>query len=259
MSDADEKARNTNGIIRKLEEASKQIEKIVIVISEIADQTNMLALNAAIEAAGAGEAGKGFMVVANEVKELAKQTTNATVEIADHIDNMQTSMPEAVSAVEEITAIINSMTEFIGSFAFEMEQQGKRSDQITEESAAAARRMNEITTEINSISENAQSVTKTVADSTKGVNAIAKSTAELVIGTREIAMNSERASNNMGEISRSAREMTSGLEDIATNIFLINEEAYEVNQSASHTKDASEIILKIAGEMEGSVSRFKTK
>ena len=256
MSDADEKAKNTNDIIRSLEDASKQIGKIVNVISDIADQTNMLALNAAIEAAGAGEAGKGFMVVANEVKELAKQTTDATDEIADQIDNMQKNMPVAVSAVSEITAIINAMTEYINSFASEMQRQGDRSDQITEESADAARRMTEITTEINRISENARSVTKTVVDSTRGVNEIAKSTAELVIGTQEIAMNSERASNNMNEINRTAQEMTSGLIDISKNLHLISEEAVAVNKSADSTNDTSEIILKMANELEDSVKNF---
>jgi len=258
MSDADEKARNTNEIIRSLEDASKQIGKIVNVISDIADQTNMLALNAAIEAAGAGEAGKGFMVVANEVKELAKQTTTATDEIADQIENMQKNMPVAVGAVSEITAIINTMTEYINSFAHEMKRQGNRSDQITEESAAVAKKMNEISGEIKKISENARSVTNTVIESTKGVNEIAKSTAELVIGTQEIAMNSERASNNMSEINRTAQEMTSGLIDISKNIQLINQEAAAVNKSAGSTNDASEIILKMANELEESVKNFKT-
>ena len=257
MSDADEKARNTNEIIRSLEDASRQIGKIVNVISDIADQTNMLALNAAIEAAGAGEAGKGFMVVANEVKELAKQTTAATNEIADQIENMQKNMPIAVGAVSEITTIINAMTEYINSFAYEMNRQGKRSDQITEESTAAAKKMNEISGEITKISENARSVTKAVVESTKGVNEIAQSTAELVIGTHEIAMNSERASSNVSEINRTAQEMTSGLIDISKNLQLINQEAAAVNKSASSTNDASEIILKIANELEESVKNFK--
>jgi len=258
MSDVDKKAKNTDEIIHRLEAASKQINKIVNVISDIADQTNMLALNAAIEAAGAGEAGKSFMIVANEVKELAKQTADATDEIADHIENMQKNMPVAVDAVSEITTIINEMTEYISTFAKETNQTRDRSDQIAAESATAAQRMSEINTEINSISENAQSVNKTVIESTKGVNEIAKSTAELVIGTQEIAMNSERASNNINEINYSAKEMVLGLVDISKNIQLINNETTEMNQSASSTKDASEVILKIAGEMEESVKNFKT-
>ncbi|MCL2807867.1 MAG: methyl-accepting chemotaxis protein [Coriobacteriia bacterium] len=257
MSDADIKAKNTNEIIQRLEAASKQIGKIVNVINDIADQTNMLALNAAIEAAGAGEAGKGFMVVANEVKELAKQTADATDEIANHIENMQKNMPEAVGAVIEITAIMNSIREYVNSFAQEMERQEKRSDQINEESAAAARRMNEIATEINHISENAQSVTSTVVESAKGVNEIAKSTAELVIGTQEIAMNSERTSSNISEINRAAKEMTSGIVDISKSIQLISKEAAVTQQSADSAKLSSEELLDMANDMEGFISKFK--
>ena len=258
VSDADEKAKNTNDIIRRLEVASKQIGKIVTVISDIADQTNMLALNAAIEAAGAGEAGKGFMVVANEVKELAKQTTEATKEIANEIENMQLKMPEAVTAVSEITVIINGMTEYINTFAREMSLQGKRSDEIASESSAAAKQMSEISAEINSISENAKSVTRTVHDSTRGVNEIAKSTAELVGGSREIAMNSERASSNMSEISRAAKEMASGLIDISKTVQHISEETTISKENTVSIRNLSEELLKMASELEELVSAFKT-
>ncbi|MCL2805234.1 MAG: methyl-accepting chemotaxis protein [Treponema sp.] len=258
ISDADKKAKNTNEIIHRLEEASRQIGKIVSVISDIADQTNMLALNAAIEAAGAGEAGKSFMIVANEVKELAKQTAEATDEIADQIENMQKNMPDAVGAVSEITMIINDMTDYIRTFVKETNQTRERSDQIAIESATAAQRMNEINSEIISISENAKSVTKSVVEAAKGVNEIAKSTAELVIGTQEIAMNSERASCNIKEINCSANEMVHGLVEISQNIQHINNETTEMNQIAGSTKDSSELILRIASEMEASVEKFKT-
>ena len=257
MSEADEKAKNTNQIIRRLEAASKQIGKIVSLISDIADQTNMLALNAAIEAAGAGEAGKGFMVVANEVKELAKQTAEATDEIADHIENMQNNMPEAVGAVSEITAIINGMAEFMNSFAQETKQQGSRSDQIAEESSAAAHRMAEIADEISRISEHSASVAKTVTESSKGVNEIARATAELVVGSQEIAMNSERASNNIIEINRTAKEITAGVIDISKNIQLINKETGIFQENADSTKQSSEALFKIASDMEEFISKFK--
>ncbi|MCL2440568.1 MAG: methyl-accepting chemotaxis protein [Treponema sp.] len=258
VADADEKAKNTNEIIRRLDIASKQIGKIITVISDIADQTNMLALNAAIEAAGAGEAGKGFMVVANEVKELAKQTTEATKEIANEIENMQLKVPEAVTAVSEITMIINGMTEYINTFAQEITQQGKRSDEIASESSAAAKQMNDISSEVNIISENAQSVTRTVLDSTRGVNEIAKSTAELVIGSQEIAMNSERASNNMSEINRATREMASGLIDISKTVQHISEETNVSQQNTISIRNSSEELLKMANELETLVSNFIT-
>ena len=74
-------ADSANQTVSKLGDSSVEIAKVIEVITSIAQQTNLLALNATIEAARAGEAGSGFAVVANEVKELAKQTAKATEEI----------------------------------------------------------------------------------------------------------------------------------------------------------------------------------
>ncbi len=83
--EAVEAAESANQTVSKLGDSSLEIEKVIEVITSIAQQTNLLALNATIEAARAGEAGKGFAVVANEVKELAKQTAKATEEIKQKI------------------------------------------------------------------------------------------------------------------------------------------------------------------------------
>ncbi|MCH6551145.1 MAG: hypothetical protein IH804_03915, partial [Planctomycetes bacterium] len=69
-------------------DAGREISRVSETISSIADQTNLLALNATIEAAGAGEAGRGFAVVANEVKELARETMNATGAIDSQVRSM---------------------------------------------------------------------------------------------------------------------------------------------------------------------------
>ena len=97
-------AEQTNQRIGKLGESSIEIGKVIKVITSIAEQTNLLALNATIEAARAGEAGKGFAVVANEVKELAKQTAQATEEIGQKIGAIQADTKDAVQAIGEITA-----------------------------------------------------------------------------------------------------------------------------------------------------------
>jgi methyl-accepting chemotaxis protein len=86
--------------VSQLEAGSKQIEEIVSVINDIADQTNLLALNAAIEAARAGEAGKGFAVVADEVRRLAERSTQSTNEIAAIIEGLEQSIRDTVDAVE---------------------------------------------------------------------------------------------------------------------------------------------------------------
>ncbi len=88
-------------IIKKLNESTLEIGKIINVIGEVADQTNLLALNAAIEAARAGDAGRGFAVVADEVRKLAERTSKATKEIESIIKKLQKEADNATNAMKE--------------------------------------------------------------------------------------------------------------------------------------------------------------
>ncbi len=118
-----EKALFTNNVIQELGENSEKIGGIIQVINSIAEQTNLLALNATIEAARAGEAGRGFAVVANEVKELAKQTSEATEEITRMIQVIQKGTSEAVTSVQEITTSVSEVNDFTNTIASAAEEQ----------------------------------------------------------------------------------------------------------------------------------------
>ncbi len=259
MEEAGNKADRTNTIINDLNISSKQIGKIVGVISEIANQTNMLALNAAIEAAGAGEAGNGFAVVANEVKELAKQTANATGEIAEQIEEMQRNMNHAVSAVSDITGVITEMTNFTEDLTASINIQYSRAEKIKDDSVKASERLAEISKEIRVISDNSKDVNQSATESAKGVTEIAKSTAELLKASEEVAMNTERASTSIIEINRTTKEIAIGVIDISKNIQEINSDTSEIANIASSANAGAEIVTDAANTMESLLQQFKIK
>jgi putative methionine-R-sulfoxide reductase with GAF domain len=102
-------ASTMTGEVEALDEASAAVGEVIRIISGIADQTNLLALNATIEAARAGELGKGFAVVASEVKDLARETANATQKVSDQIAGIQASSKAVASGIHRTSEIIGQL------------------------------------------------------------------------------------------------------------------------------------------------------
>ena len=129
----------------QLDSAARQIGEVTETISEISAQTNLLALNATIEAARAGESGKGFAVVAGEIKDLARQTAEATAEIARKIRGIQDVTAAAVGRLGDISANIESMDEMVSSIAVAVEQQSATTREIAENIQQASGGIREVT------------------------------------------------------------------------------------------------------------------
>ena len=153
VTKAVEEANRTKDMVRGLDEAASRIGKVVALITDIAEQTNLLALNATIEAARAGEAGKGFAVVASEVKNLANQTAKATEEIGGQISGIQQATQSSVEAIEQIFKTIENVNQISTTIASAVEEQGAATQEIARNVEQAAAGTQEVSSNISGVTQ----------------------------------------------------------------------------------------------------------
>ncbi len=170
---------STNKIVQKLGDSSGEIGQVIKVINSIAEQTNLLALNATIEAARAGEAGKGFAVVANEVKDLAKETSKATEDIAQRIESIQQDTDQAVSAIDEITEVIKRIDDISGTIASAVEEQTATTSEIERNIHEASSRTVEINENISGVAQAAEDTSVGASQTSDASGALAQMVADL--------------------------------------------------------------------------------
>lgn len=206
-SDAMEKSKNATSVMAVLGDAAKEIGKVTLLIKRIAEQTNLLALNATIEAASAGDAGRGFAVVANEIKELARQSSQAAEDIARRIEGVQKNTSESVQAIEMMANIIRNMNELSLIIMRTVEQQT-----IT---------TNDISANVQQLNIGSRNIASAIAEIAKGSNDMSRNAGEAAKAANEVANNIQGVSQAANDSSTAASRvnMSAGeLEKIASDI-----------------------------------------
>jgi len=161
-ADAVTQATKTASKMDTLGAAAQAIGKVTETITEISSQINLLALNATIEAARAGETGKGFAVVANEIKELAKQTAEATLNIKEQISGVQNITAETVAEIGAITKVINRSSELVADIAGAVADQAKATQEIATNISQASLGLQEVNENVNQSSAVAGGITRDI-------------------------------------------------------------------------------------------------
>lgn len=172
--------------VDELGRAAQDISKVTETITEISEQTNLLALNATIEAARAGEAGKGFAVVANEIKELARQTAEATGEIRNRINGVQTSTDATVSDISKISDIINDVADLVSNIATAVEEQSLSTKDIADNIRQATQVIQEVNQKVARSSDASTSIAEEIARVNQSVSEMASSSSQVNLSASEL-------------------------------------------------------------------------
>ncbi len=225
------------GKVAELGRFSRQIGSIVEAIDDIAGQTNLLALNAAIEAARAGEYGRGFAVVADEVRKLAERSSRSTKEIADLIAQVQRGTQEAVSAMEQGAAEVETGTRLA-------EQAGVALQNIISAVRIANQQIGEIAAAVEKMETASREVVK-LTDSVAAVIVESNSaTGEMTASSEQVGRAIDRVTTVSEETSASAEEVSASTEEMSS----------QVEEMAAQAQQ----LARMAEGLQAAVSRFST-
>lgn len=186
--------------VEGLDEHSKEISELILVIQDIAEQTNLLALNAAIEAARAGEHGQGFAVVADEVRKLAEEVSFSVTDITDIVTRIQdessivsSSLRSGYDEVKEGTVQIHETRETFLQISEAVEEMAKR---------------------IRIVSRNLENIAKDTEEMGISIEDIAEISEQSAAGVEETSAQSQQASGSMEEVANSSEDLKKLADDL---------------------------------------------
>lgn len=266
------------GTISRLSQKSESIGKIVMVIAEVAEQTNLLSLNATIIAAQAGEHGKGFAVVADEIKELAERTATSTREIATLIKEVQDETSNAVKAMligsekvekgvilsnqagEVLKVILESSdlsTEMVSEIVKATREQAVGIQETDKAMLLVMEMIEQINRAIQDQEKTSLNITKAVEKMRTLGQQVKNATQEQGKGSRLITNAIEKVMVMIHQILSATQEQTSGSEQINRAILIFKEGTEESVHRAAEMNNVVSTLSSRSKQLEEEVSRFK--
>lgn len=184
--------------VSELGQAARDIGKVVETITEISSQVDLLALNATIEAARAGEAGKGFAVVAGEIKELARQTAEASGEIKDRVVGIQSSTEGTVREINEVSGVVDEIDKIVTNIAVAVEEQSMTTDEIVNNVSQASLGLSEVNENVAQSSQVSNEIAQDIGHVTDAAADVSRRCADINDSSKELAGLAEQLNTMVG-------------------------------------------------------------
>ncbi len=187
--------------IRLIEKSSGDIMKILQVINEISDRTNLLSLNASIEAARAGDAGRGFAVVAEEISRLADQSTGATKEIEQLVATARASIADGSEKVRRVDELIGNMKQAA-------EATGDMGRRVQDATSAQLKVSGEITNSIQGLNRAVETVTTAGTEQARASQEMTRSLEQINSVTMRNSEGAEEIARSLAELNEEMKKLT---------------------------------------------------
>jgi len=228
--------------VSRLSGRSDDIEKMLKVIKDVTEQTNLLSLNAAILAAQAGEYGKSFSVVADEIRGLSDRTAASTKEISNIIKTVQSEIADAVKAINSSMKIATESNTLV----FKSGEDMAKALEVSQTSATMAEAIGRATEEQ---SQGLKQIAVSVENIRKMIEHTAKATQEQQTGTAHLLESVSDVKDAADIVKRGAEEEATGIKAVSTNLELADERIKQIGEATSGYEKVNDSIAAAMEQM----------
>ncbi|MBF0621281.1 MAG: HAMP domain-containing protein [Magnetococcales bacterium] len=254
---ADTHAAQAMTVIKQLTKSASEIGQVVDTINNIAEQTNMLALNASIEAAGAGEAGKGFAVVANEVKDLARQTGEATQTISQQVSTIQNNTNEVAETIEEVSRIVGVTREANDDILYSVDEQNTTMSEIANAMSDASSETGEVSRLAEESNHAVEEVSRNAQEISSGIQEVTRNVADAATGAQAMSATVSEASQASNSIVEQISESDHAAHAVSESMLGVNRAVEHLDQLSKTVHEQAESLKDVAAHLNADLSRFQ--